>query len=63
MARDLRHGSHGFRYEPEAIFNATLLHPDRYTRTLTVPAGKIFGGLIYDYLEVEPGDVATASSP
>ena len=48
-----RHGIQGIWYEREVTFDAALLKPGTNTLTLTIPAGPINNGLIYDYLRLE----------
>ena len=48
-----RHGSHGIWYETEFAFDASLLHAGNNTLTLTVPAGSLNTGIVYDYLRLE----------
>lgn len=48
-----RHGSHGIWYEREIAFDASLLREGANTLVLTVPAGPVNNGLIYDYLRLE----------
>ena len=37
----------------ERAFDAALLRPGTNTLTLTVPAGPVTGGVLYDYLRLE----------
>jgi rhamnogalacturonan endolyase len=46
-------GIQGIWYEREVPFDATLLHAGTNVLTLTVPAGPLSGGMIYDYLRLE----------
>ena len=55
-----RHGSHGIWYEREVPFPAALLRRGLNQLTLTVPAGPINDGLMYDYLRLELDDRASA---
>ena len=48
-----RHGAHGIWYEREVTFDAGMLQKGANTLTLTVPAGPVNDGLIYDYLRLE----------
>ncbi|KAF0094453.1 MAG: Rhamnogalacturonate lyase family [Puniceicoccaceae bacterium 5H] len=48
-----RHGTQGIWYQREVAFDASRLHQGKNTLTLTVPAGPINNGLIYDYLRLE----------
>jgi len=53
-----RHGIQGIWYEREVPFDAAMLKAGTNTLTLTVPAGPINNGLIYDYLRLELDDSA-----
>ncbi|MCR4824777.1 MAG: hypothetical protein K5849_05405 [Bacteroidales bacterium] len=48
-----RHGSHGIWYETEFGFNAGKLHKGWNDLTLTLPAGSLNSGILYDYLRLE----------
>jgi rhamnogalacturonan endolyase len=48
-----RHGIQGIWYEREIPFDASLLQAGENKLTLTIPAGPINDGLIYDYLRLE----------
>lgn len=48
-----RNGIQGLWYEREVPFDARWLKPGENTLTLTVPAGPINDGIIYDYLRLE----------
>lgn len=48
-----RHGVQGIWYEREIAFDASLLQAGENKLTLTIPAGPINDGLIYDYLRLE----------
>lgn len=48
-----RHGIQGIWYERSLSFDAALLVPGSNTLTLTVPAGPINNGVMYDYLRLE----------
>ncbi len=48
-----RHSIRGLWYEREVAFDASLLKPGANTLTLTVPAGPVNNGVIYDYLRLE----------
>lgn len=48
-----RHGSQGIWYERELAFDAALLRAGKNTLTLTIPAGPVNNGIIYDYLRLE----------
>ncbi len=56
-----RHGSHGIWYEREVRFDAALLKAGSNVLVLTVPAGPVNNGLIYDYLRLELDEAATLS--
>ncbi len=49
----VRHGSQGIWYETEFTFDATLLKQGTNTMTITVPAGPVNDGVMYDYLRLE----------
>jgi rhamnogalacturonan endolyase len=51
-----RHGSHGIWYETEHAFDARLLRKGDNVLTLTVPAGSLNSGILYDYLRLELAD-------
>jgi rhamnogalacturonan endolyase len=51
-------GIQGIWYEREVPFDATLLQAGTNVLTLTVPAGPLSGGMIYDYLRLELDDSA-----
>jgi rhamnogalacturonan endolyase len=57
-----RHSIRGLWYEREVVFDAALLKPGANVLTLTVPAGPVNNGVIYDYLRLEldesPGERA-----
>jgi rhamnogalacturonan endolyase len=48
-----RHQIQGIWYEREFRFDASLLKQGGNTMTLTVPAGNITAGVIYDYVRLE----------
>lgn len=48
-----RHGSHGIWYETEFSFDSSLLKSGKNTLTLTMPAGSLNSGILYDYLRLE----------
>src|SRR6185436_7371486 len=48
-----RHQTQGIWYEREFTFDASKLKPGANTLTLTVPAGPINNGVIYDYVRLE----------
>jgi rhamnogalacturonan endolyase len=54
-----RHSIQGLWYERDVSFDASLLKPGANTLTLTVPAGPVNNGIIYDYLRLELDDHAT----
>lgn len=54
-----RHSIQGLWYEREVAFDASLLKPGKNTLTLTVPAGPVNNGVIYDYLRLELDESGT----
>ena len=48
-----RHQTQGIWYERQFEFDAALLKPGDNKLTLTVPAGPINNGVVYDYLRLE----------
>jgi rhamnogalacturonan endolyase len=48
-----RHGSHGIWYEKLVTFDASMMKSGENTLTLTVPAGAVTNGMLYDYLSLE----------
>lgn len=48
-----RHGSHGIWYETEARFDGRRLRKGWNELTLTLPAGSLNSGILYDYLRLE----------
>ena len=54
-----RHSIQGLWYEREVAFDAALLKPGTNTVTLTIPAGPINNGIIYDYLRLELDESAS----
>ena len=48
-----RHQTQGLWYERQFEFGASMLKAGENTLTLTVPAGPINNGVIYDYLRLE----------
>lgn len=48
-----RHGSHGIWYETEFAFEGSLLKNGKNTITLTIPAGSLNSGILYDYIRLE----------
>jgi rhamnogalacturonan endolyase len=57
-----RHGIQGIWYEREVGFDASLMKAGRNVLTLTVPAGPVNNGIIYDYLRLELDDSAPATN-
>ena len=57
-----RHSIQGLWYEREVAFDATLLKAGVNVLTLTVPAGPINNGVIYDYLRLELDESATVAA-
>jgi rhamnogalacturonan endolyase len=56
-----RHGSQGVWYEREVTFDASLLRQGANVLTLTIPAGAVNNGVVYDYLRLELDESAQAS--
>jgi rhamnogalacturonan endolyase len=54
-----RHSIQGLWYEREVAFDAALLKAGANVLTLTIPAGPINNGVIYDYLRLELDESAT----
>ncbi|HVU39350.1 MAG TPA: polysaccharide lyase family protein, partial [Opitutales bacterium] len=50
---NLGNGIQGIWHENELAFDASKLKPGKNTLTLTVPAGALTAGVIYDYLRLE----------
>jgi rhamnogalacturonan endolyase len=48
-----RHGSHGIWNEKDFTFDGRLLRAGQNTLTLTVPAGPVNNGVMYDYIRLE----------
>ena len=48
-----RNGIHGVWSERDVAFDESLLKAGTNTITLTVPAGTLTSGIIYDYLRLE----------
>jgi rhamnogalacturonan endolyase len=57
-----RHSIRGLWYERELPFDAALLKQGANTLVLTVPAGPINNGVIYDYLRLELDESAPATA-
>lgn len=55
----VRHGLRGLWYEREVAFSASLLKAGENRLVLTVPAGPVNDGLVYDYLRLELDESAT----
>lgn len=53
-----RHSIRGLWYERELAFDADLLRPGANTLVLTVPAGPVNNGVIYDVVRLELDDTA-----
>lgn len=51
-----RHGKQGIWHQRELSFNAALMKEGENTLTLTVPAGPLNNGVMYDYLRLELED-------
>jgi rhamnogalacturonan endolyase len=56
-----RHGIRGIWYEREVPFDAALMKQGTNVLTLTVPAGPVNNGVIYDYLRLELDEPKLAS--
>lgn len=48
-----RHGSHGIWYETSLSFDGGLLRSGQNELTLTIPAGSLNSGIMYDYIRLE----------
>ena len=48
-----RHGSHGIWYETDFTFAASALTSGANELTLTLPAGSLNSGMVYDYIRLE----------
>jgi rhamnogalacturonan endolyase len=59
----LRHNFRGIWYDRNLTFNAELMHAGDNTLTLTVPAGPINNGIIYDCVRLELDETQHFSSP
>ena len=57
-----RQGSQGIWYEREVPFDASLMKQGENTLTLTVPAGPVNNGVLYDYLRLELDESAQAAA-
>ena len=57
-----RHSIRGLWYEREVAFDAALLKPGANALTLTVPAGPVNNGVIYDYLRLELDESTPAAA-
>lgn len=55
-----RHSIQGLWYECEVAFDASLLKSGTNALTLTVPAGPVNNGVIYDYLRLELDETRSA---
>lgn len=53
-----RHGIQGIWYEREIIFDAKLIQAGTNTFALTVPAGPVNDGMVYDYIRLELDEAA-----
>ena len=58
-----RHSIQGIWYEREVAFDAALMQAGANALTLTVPAGPVNNGVIYDYLRLELNEAAPAAVP
>lgn len=59
----VRHGIQGVWYEREVGFDASLMKPGANELTLTVPAGPLNNGVIYDYIRLELDETPAAHNP
>jgi rhamnogalacturonan endolyase len=57
------HGQHGIWHEEKFEFDASLLKQGTNQLVLTVPAGSINAGVIYDYLRLEVDENAQPAAP
>ena len=57
-----RHSIQGLWYEREVAFDATVLKAGTNVVTLTVPAGPVNNGVIYDYLRLEVDDTSPVTA-
>jgi rhamnogalacturonan endolyase len=58
----VRHGIQGIWYEREVAFDAALMKQGDNVLTLTVPAGPVNNGIIYDYVRLELDDAKPFAS-
>ncbi|OAM89923.1 polysaccharide lyase family protein [Termitidicoccus mucosus] len=58
-----RHGTQGIWYEREFAFDAALLRAGENTLALTIPAGPVNNGVVYDYLRLELDENAASMRP
>jgi rhamnogalacturonan endolyase len=56
-----RHGISGVWYEREVAFDAALMKQGRNVLTLTIPAGPVNNGVVYDYLRLELDELTQAA--
>jgi rhamnogalacturonan endolyase len=54
-----RDGIGGYWMEHDLVFNASLMKPGENVLKLTIPAGGLTSGIIYDYLRLELNESAT----
>jgi rhamnogalacturonan endolyase len=57
-----RQGSQGIWYEREVAFDASLMTQGANVMTLTVPAGPVNNGVLYDYLRLELDESAQGAA-
>lgn len=57
-----RHGATGVWYERELAFDAALIKQGTNVLTLTIAAGPVNNGVVYDYLRLELDEAATMAS-
>ena len=59
----LRDGISGFWAERGLVFDAALMRSGQNSLKLTIPAGPLTSGVIYDYLRLELDDSSSAPNP
>ncbi len=60
MPRSIATGIGGYWSERDLAFDASLMHAGPNSIVLTVPAGGLTSGVIYDYLRLELDESAAA---
>jgi len=58
-----RDGIRGYWFERDVAFAAALLKPGRNVLKLTIPAGGVTSGVLYDYLRLELDESAPPAGP